>query len=327
LAEVLLNPASMSLRYLAVPAIGVAAVIGFGRTSSSAPPADEAARLRCSTRLAMSLTGRAPDAELIASPDPQSRVDALLASDGFVDQFSRFVNSELNPEPGETPAADATFFLARHVLQNNRPWRELFDGAYRVVAVPAADGNPATANVVDDVDGLGYFRSRPWMVRYAGNEEEGYRLNAAYRIQQNIIGLDVGAVTTAPDQDISATGRMDSACSGCHYDSYFALDKVAKILSRKTGPDDNPTFEPPTEGPQALLDGRMIADDKQLVTALVESTDHKFRTCRLAFKYLYGRGEATCEAALFDACVDAYTATGDVRSALGTIAKDPGFCE
>ncbi len=107
---------------------------------------------------------------------------------------------------------------------------------------------PATAQVVADPAGLGYFRSRPWMVRYAGNEEEGYRLNAAFRIQQNIIGLDVGAVTNAPGVDISATGRMAAGCRSCHYDSYFALDKVAKILSRKTGPDDNPTFTGGTGG-------------------------------------------------------------------------------
>jgi hypothetical protein len=283
--------------------------------------------MRCATRVAMSLTGRAASAELLAAPDPQAQVDALLADDAFVENFARFINSELNPEPGETPAADAPYFLARHVLVNNRPWRELFDGPYDVEAVPAANGMPATARVVDDPQGLGYFRSRPWMVRYAGNEEAGYRLNAAYRIQQNIIGLDVGAVTTAPGTDISATGRMSTACRSCHYDNFFALDKVAKVLSRKTGPDDNPTFVAPTEGPQELLDGRMIGNDKELVTALVESTDHQFRTCRLAFQFLYGRPEANCESALFDRCVDAYTASGDVRGALRTIATDESFCE
>jgi hypothetical protein len=318
----------MVLRYLAAgcAAVGLVAAVGL-RSSSSAPPADDAARLRCATRLSLALTGKAPDAALLASQDPQTQVDALLASEGFVDQFARFVNSELNPEPGETPAGDATFFLARHVLQNGRPWHELFDGKYDVVAVPAANGNPATANVVDDPAGLGYFRSRPWMLRYAGNEEQGYRLNSAYRIQQNIIGLDVSAVTTAPGMDISATGRQAAQCAGCHYDSYFALDKVAKILSRRSGPADDPTFTPPNEGPQVLLDGKTIANDAELVAALLGSTDHQFRTCRLAFKYLYGRSEATCEAALFDACVDAYTETNDVRAALRTIAQDPGFCE
>lgn len=311
---------------LAVPATVVASWATLGRSVGD-PPVDEAARYRCASRLSLSLTGRPASPELIADPDPQSKVDQLLADDAFVEQFSRFVNSEMNPEPAETPAGDATYFLARHVLANNRPWHELFDGAYRVEAVAAAGGNPATARVVDDPAGLGYFRSRPWMVRYAGNEEDGYRLNAAYRIQQNVIGLDVGAVTSAPGTDISATGRMDGACRSCHYDSYFALDKVAKVLSRRTGPDNNPTFVPPTEGPQEVLDGQSIADDASLVAALVNSTEHDFRTCRLAFQFAYGRAEATCEAALFDACVDAYNASGDIRDALRTITKDPGYCE
>jgi hypothetical protein len=225
------------------------------------------------------------------------------------------------------PAADATYFLAQYVLKNNRPWHELFDGQYRVEAVPASGTMPATAQVVADPNGLGYFRSRPWMVRYAGNEEQGYRLSAAFRIQQNVIGLDVGAVTNAPGVDISASGRMATGCRSCHYDQYFALDKVAKVLSRKVGPDTNLTFEPPTEGPQTVLDGKTIANDADLVAALVESTDHKFRTCRLGFQFLYGRPEASCEAELFDKCIDAYTTTGDMRAVLRTIATDPGYCE
>jgi hypothetical protein len=310
-----------------IPAAALATWAAVGSSASGNPPADEAARVRCATRLSLSLTGRPLSAALLASADPQSQIDTLLADETFVEQFSRFVNAELNPDPGMTPADDATYFLAQHVLRNSRPWHDLFDGKYRVEPVAASAGMPATARVVDDPNGLGYFRSRPWMVRYAGNEEQGYRLSAAFRIQQNIIGLDVGAVTNAPGTDISARGREASQCRGCHYDEYFALDKVAKILSRKTGSDTNITFAPPTEGPQQILDGRTIANDAELVAALVESTDHKFRTCRLAFQFLYGRPEATCEAALFDRCVDEYTNTGDIRAVLRTIATDPGYCE
>jgi hypothetical protein len=319
----------MRLRYLvafALPAAAIASLSTVHR-SQGTTPADDASRARCAARLSLALTGKAPDADLLAAGDPQSQIDALLASDAFVETFSRFINSQLNPEPADTPAGDAAYYLAKYVLQNNRPWHELFDGPYDVQPVAAANGMPATAQVVSDPNGLGYFRSRPWMVRYAGNEEQGYRLSAAFRIQQNIIGLDVGAVTNAPGVDISASGRMAAGCRGCHYDPYFALDKVAKILSRKSGTAPNLTFTPPTEGPQQLLDGRMIANDGELVKALVESTDHKFRTCRLAFQFLYGRSEANCEAALFDRCIDAYTATGDVRAALKSIASDQSFCE
>jgi len=98
------------------------------------------------------------------------------------------------------------------------------------------------------------------------------------------------------------------------------------VLSRRSLTEPV-TFIDPNEGPQAVLDGRMIANDAELVKALVESTDHKFRTCRLAFQYLYGRAEANCEAALFDQCIDAYTNTGDVRAALRTVAQDQSFCE
>lgn len=320
----------MRLRFLVafgIPAAALASQLVTIPSSQGVTPVDAAARQRCATRLSIALTGQPPSPALLSSPDPQSQIDTLLADEAFVEQFARFINSELNPEPGESPAADATYYLARHVLENKRPWHELFDGPYRIEPVPAANGNAATAMVVADPDGLGYFRSRPWMVRYAGNEEQGYLLNAAYRIQQNIIGLDLSAVTTAPDADISANGRAGTACRGCHYDSYFALDKVAKILPRRTGPDDNPTFTPPNEGAQALLDGRMLASDKDLVTALVGSTDHKFRTCRLAFQFTYGRAEASCESDLFDACIDTYTQTGDVRAALRTIAADASYCE
>lgn len=320
----------MRVRFLvavAVPAAAFASLAITVNRSEGVTPAEETERVECATRVSLALTGRAPSAELLAAADPQAEVGALLASDAFVEQFARFVNSQMNPEPGEGPAADATYWLAKHVLVNNRPWRELFDGKYRVEAVPASGTMPATARVVDDPDGLGYFRSRPWMVRYAGNEEQGYRLSAAFRIQQNVIGLEVTAVTNVPGADLSASGRMAGPCRSCHYDSFFALDNVAKVLSRVSGPVNNPTFTPSTEGPQPLLDGRMIANDAELVKALVESTDHKFHTCRLAFQYLYGRAEGQCEAALFDACVDEYTNTDDIRAALRTIAKDQSFCE
>jgi hypothetical protein len=319
----------MRLRLLALLGLPIASIAlalsGSGQQAASAPPVDEAAQHRCASRLSLALTGKSPTPELLANPDPQSQVDAMLADPAFVEQFSRFMNAELNPDPGETPQRDATYYLARHVLVNNRPWHELFDGPYDVVA--DATTMPASAKVIDNPDGLGYFKSRPWMLRYAGNEQAGLRLVAAFRIQQNIIGLDVTAVTTAPDVDISANGRKSSACSGCHYDSYFALDKVAAILTRVSGPADNPTFIAPTGPAQTILGGKTIANEKELVKALVESTDFKFRTCRLAFKFLYGRGEANCEAPLFDKCMDVFTQTGDVRAALKTVAQDPGYCE
>lgn len=307
--------------WLASIAIG-AAVAQSGHRAGDDP---EQARLRCATRVSMALLGQSPDGELLAAEDPRAQVERLLADPAFVTNFARFVNSQLNDEPGEQPVEDASFFLARHVLQQGLPWRELFTGQFMVVPNPETGGPRAI--VVDDPDGLGYFRSPAWMRRYAGNEEDGYRLVAAYRIQQNIIGLDLDGIDSVPDQDLSAAGRMAPACSGCHYDSYFALDKVAKILSRVQGEDDDMTFIPPDEGPQEILGGQMIANDAELVEALVDSTDFSFRTCRLAFQYLYGRNENTCEGPLFDRCIDAFEQTGKVQDAIRAVASDASFCE
>lgn len=101
----------------AVPAAGLAILMAAGR-SVSAPPVDEAAAHRCASRLSLSLTGKSPDAALFANADPQSQIDTLLESPEFVEQFSTFMNEQLNPEPGETPQRDATYYLSRYVLQN-----------------------------------------------------------------------------------------------------------------------------------------------------------------------------------------------------------------
>ncbi|HLU66644.1 MAG TPA: hypothetical protein VKZ63_10230, partial [Kofleriaceae bacterium] len=283
------------------------------------------ARVRCATRVSLALTGRSPSEELLAAADPQSMARALMATPEFADYFARFVNASFNPEPGMSPAEDASYYLARKIIEEGRPWAELFNGPYRVRPVDI-DGK-ASAEVIDDPDGLGYFRSPVWMRRYAGNEEDGYRLTAAYRILQNTVGLSVDGVDNVPDADLSATGRMAPACRGCHYDSWFALDKVAKILSRRQGEGDQMTFIPPDEGPQEILGGITIGNDAELVNALVESDDFRFRVCRMSFQFLYGRDETTCEGTLFDACMAAFAESGEIQSALEVIVTDPGFCE
>ena len=271
---------------------------------------------RCATRVSIALTGKTATSELLAAADPQANVDAILADAAFIERFARFVNSEFNTEPGETAADDSAYTLAKYILEQKKPWHEMFDGQYAV-----------TDTVTADPQGLGYFRSEPWMRRYAGNEPAGYRLPAAYRFLQNTTGLKLTAVTNAAGVDISATGRQAAACAGCHYQKWYALDLVAKVLSKRKGQNANMTFTPPSEGPQKILDGKMIANDKELVDALLQSEDFTFNQCRLAFQYLYGRPENSCEAGVFDKCVDAFKKDGTIQSALATIAKDPTFCQ
>lgn len=165
------------------------------------------------------------------------------------------------------------------------------------------------------------------MKRYAGNESDGYLLSAAYRILQNTTGLELTATTNVAGVDRTAAGREGPQCRACHYENWYALDKVARVLPRRIGTGKNMTFGPPKDGAQQLLDGKTIANDAELVDALVKSPDFAVQSCRLAFSFLYGRPENTCEATVFERCLDAFAKDGTMQSAVATIAKDPSFCQ
>jgi hypothetical protein len=102
---------------------------------------------------------------------------------------------------------------------------------------------------------------------------------------------------------------------------------VAAVLTKRVGSGDAMTFLAPTAGPQKILGGLTIANDKELVTALVENDGFKFRTCRMAFQFLYGRPENKCEGPAFDRCIDEFSAKKTVQSAIAAVAKDPSFCQ
>jgi hypothetical protein len=294
----------------------VASLAAPQKVRADGAPEAVAAHERCATRLSVAMLGKSATPALLGSADPQSAVDAMIADPAFIERFASFTNSQFNPEPGETALTDSAYTLAKFVLSNGKPWKEMFVGAYAV-----------TDTVAPDPNGLGYFTSRNWMMRYAGNENEGYRISSAYRILQNTTGLQLTATTSVDGVDRSATGRQAAACSGCHYQGWFALDKVAKILTRRQGEGATMKFVAPSEGPQQLLDGATIANERELVTALVGSENFRFNACRLAFKFLYGREETTCEAPIFDECVDAFKAAGTMQAAVSAVAKDPTYCQ
>ncbi|HUS65511.1 MAG TPA: hypothetical protein VMZ28_13260 [Kofleriaceae bacterium] len=246
----------------------------------------------------------------------------MVATPEFIERLSRFVNASFNVDLGDTPAEDASYYLTKFILQNNRPWRDLFLGAFRVD--PGASAT-ADAVVVADANGLGYFRSRAWMVRYAGNELAGYRINAAYRMFQNVLGIKMQAAQNTDGVD--AAGRMSPACAGCHYNSLFGLDLAAKILSRRVGTGATMTFAAPNEGPQMLLGGISVSDDKSFITAMVNSPEFRFRACRIATEFLYARREFKCEGPAFDKCMAAFSTAGTMQSAVAAIAKDPSYCQ
>lgn len=281
---------------------------------------------RCATRLFTVMVGDSATQEALASTTPQGSFDTLSKDPRFVERFSRFINSEFNKIPGKTPAEDAPYYLTKHVLTNNMKWTEMFVGKFDVAPTDANNDNSEAA-VTADPNGLGYFRSRAWEVRYLGNEAAGIRIVSAYRMMQNTIGLTLSATTNSPDTDTSAAGRKAAQCAGCHYTPWFALDSVATVLGKRAGTMDNPTVEPPSGQAQQLLGGVSVSNDAELVQALVSNEAFDVNACRLAYKFLYGRVENSCEGPVFDACVDAFKKDKLITSALAVVAKDPTFCE
>jgi hypothetical protein len=310
---------------LAAPVLAVAVGLAAGQKTASGAGAEEdkaALNERCATRLSIAFTGKSAAAAELTSANPQGAVDALLANPDFQERFARFTNSKMNDDPGEAAEDDSAYHLSKYILTNNKPWGELFNGPYNV------DLDATKAVIVkDDPAGLGYFRSRPWMVRYAGNELAGIKISTAYRIQNNIVGLTLVASTNAPGADISKTGRQAQPCTQCHYDNWYALDNVASILSKRIGLADKMTFGPQFQPEADILGGIKIHNDKELVDALVNSDAFKFRTCRLAFNFLYGRDENKCEGTIFDKCMDEFSSKKTIQSAIAAVAKDPSFCQ
>ncbi|MFO0676571.1 MAG: hypothetical protein U0169_08560 [Polyangiaceae bacterium] len=314
--------------FLLASSVALALVAAFATKTkhAGADAVDPDKNARCANRLSISLLGEGASADVAAMAEPRSAMASMLSNPKFIERFSGFVNSQFNAQPGATPDQDAPYYLAKYVLQNAKPWSDMFLGEYDLVKT-----NPQQANsevtVQPSPNGLGYFRTRGWMVRYAGNEPAGLRLPAAFRILQNTTGLELIPTTNAIGADLSATGRKAPACAGCHYESWYALDKVAAVLSTRTGQMNNIQFRPPAAGAKEVLGGIMVNDDKELVTALVGNDAFAVNACRLATRFLYGRRESTCEGPLFDKCVARFKETKTIQSALTTFVEDPSFCE
>lgn len=308
-----------------VPVAAAAALAASGpRAQAEGNGGDRAeANERCAVRLSIALEGTSPSASLLASPDPKSSIDAMIGGEAFTERFASFINAEFNGAPSEAPADDPVYYLAKHVIAARAPWSDMFIGRY---AITAASATATSMTVTDDPDGLGYFHSPAWMKRYAGNEDAGAMIIAAFRILADTTGLELAVSVGNPGEKRDAAGREASACKGCHFDAWYALDKFAKLLPRKRGTGDAITFAAPVGGAQELL-GTTLEDDRQMVEALVASDSWRFAQCRNVFKFLHGRPENQCEAPAFDACVAALETDGTIQAAVAAVAKDASFCQ
>lgn len=296
----------------------VAAAIAATRPAGADGGQDQTAAFneRCANRLAIAFTGNGAAPQAMAAPDPKAAIDVYLQSADFQERFARFINSQFNAAPGATYLEDAVYYLAKRVLADGSPWSQMFLGKFRISPIASQ------AAIFEDDSGLGYFRMDDWYARYQGNEQTGIKLATAYQILNNVVGLQLTASTNAPGADVSASGRHASPCNGCHFSGWYALDVVASVLPKRGEPFDA------YKGPAVkMLDGQMIGNDEELVTALVASENYSVNACRLAFRFLYGRDDNRCDGPVLDRCVDTFKARQTIQSALASIANEEGFCE
>jgi hypothetical protein len=305
---------------LLVAALATATVVAGSRPASADGAGDQikAQNERCANRISIALTGKTASADQLSASDPKAAIDTLLKSADFQERFARFINQQFNNAPGATatPGEDASYWIAKTVIGKGTPWSDMFLGKYDIREYAS------NIAVVDDDNGLGYFRAYDWYTRYAGNEPNGVRIATAYRILNNVVGLKLTASTGSPNIDQTAKGRQAKPCSDCHFDGWFALDKVAAVL-----PLNTQQWNQYSGGPKAMLGDKMIGSDKELVQALVDSENFAVNACRLSFKYLYAREDNQCEGPLLDRCVDTFKSEKTIQSALSMIAHDASYCE
>lgn len=288
-------------------------------TTVRAQDAEVQRHSRCVTRISSVLM--IPDADVRALADPQAHIHSLLQRPEAIDRIARFINSRMNDEPEvNNPAADGAYVLSRYLMEQGRPWKELFVGPYDIIR-----GSDGKAQVLQDPDGLGYFRSERWRLRYAGNELEGHRLVAAYRMLNNVLGVELQAAVNTDGVD--ANGRKQAACAGCHYNSTYGLDLMANVLTRAVNFQGVITWKPPPQAPQTVLGGKLVHDDRELVQAMIDTAEFPFNTCRLAASFALGRDVYTCEGPVFDRCMAAFEKDGTFQSAVAAVMTDPSFCQ
>jgi len=307
------------------PRLGIIFLCLFPSSIVRADPGAEF-NARCAQKIHASLTdslsGMSPSA------NPKANVDALLESAEFIEHFALFLNTAFNDDPTEALPEDVVYHLTKHVLEKKKPYADLFTGRYDFTFNKPATGLDRV-EVVASPQGVGYFETRPWKLRYMGNEENGVRLMAAYRILNNMTGLELSAVTIDPNKKNTAAGRRDAPCNVCHYNSWFALDKVASVLGTVDfAPQLNLVkFNPPDGSVKQILGDIPVRNTRELTEAVVKSENFSFQACRLSFRFLTGRNENVCEEKLFDQCMTNFKKTGKIQDALKTYILDANFCQ
>lgn len=277
---------------------------------------------QCSQKLYNTLFQRPPTQDELKSPFPLAQLPAMLRSNSFRDVFARFVNAKMNTGPSNKLDDNIIYTLVKnHVLRGDKPWHELFNGQV------SASGSI----ISEDANAIGYFENANWKQRYAGNEEDGYRLRSAYLIINNVIGLNLDAITVTSTGGSARNDRKNpqSVCYSCHYASEFALDKIANILTkvdREASANGSIVFTPEPEGPNQTLFNTNVSNLSDLVNTLIAQDQFNTQACSLAFEFLFARQEGGTEPALMNQCISQFKQSQKITDAVALFVQSPIFC-
>ncbi len=254
----------------------------------------------------------------------QARVPEFMRRPEFTERWASFLNSRFNAQPGLSAEEDLVIPVVRFVLENDRPWKDVFVGRF---STTGPGGYPRISDAPEQPP-YGVFGLPPWLRRYAGNASDGKMLQAAYRILKATVGMQLVPSPQNASGDASLIGRQRAECRSCHFDSPYALDHVAALLPwYRKGQGERATVEAQVPTPHQLFGDRTVGSLDELLTLAVESDAFLFWNCRLAFEFAVGRPESGCEAPVFDACVDTLRQTQDIRQALAVIMQAPSYCQ
>ena len=304
------------LRYL-MQSIAIVFILLF-----AAPAAMAGNAAQCTQKLYNTLFQRPPNQDELKNPFPLAQTPAMLRSNSFRDVFARFINAKMNTSPSNKLDDNIIYTLVKnYVLSEDKPWYELFNGQI------SASGSTLS----DDPNALGYFENPAWKQRYAGNEEDGYRLRTAYLMINNIIGLNLDAITVTSTGGSARSDRANPAgvCYSCHYASDFALDKIANILTkvdREASSNGSIIFTTEPEGPSQQLFGARVTNINELINTLIAQEQFNTQACSLAFEFLFARQEGGTEPALMKQCINTFKQSGKITDAVAHFVQSPIFC-
>ena len=292
---------------------------------ASAPSFAETA-MQCSQKLHTTLYGRSATATELSIANPMANVDAMMKNKEFIEKFSKYVNAHMNWLPGAGKNGNPVYMAMRFFLFNDRegekPWHELFTGGYSTYDNGYNKSESAT----------GYFSNREWQKVYKGNEEFGYQLRAAYLILNNQIGLNLEALTVNNSGGSGRSARQDpnSVCVTCHFNTEFALDRIASILPLvdRKGSDAQNTLFLGAPGPfNQEIYGQKVNNLKELTVALAGLEQFNSNACHIAFKFVFGRNERGADKEIFQACLTEFKESGYITSAVKHFVDSPIFCK